>query len=192
MTHLEYAQFIRETAFILRTKICKNDYQIVIINDNASIHKADNVYKVVEDNKINFFFTVPYSTQTNLPAENYFSRMKSAMIFEKFIVDDEISPSKADGFDINDDDQLVEDEEGKSNKNILNNTSQHYITIKDIVQRWDHFNREKYDSNSSMNIFYAWETVVNDCKNGLELTGQHYKIEKQGLSKISCYCYRLD
>jgi hypothetical protein len=35
VTHREYAKFIREAAFIIRTKICKNDNQLVFINDNA-------------------------------------------------------------------------------------------------------------------------------------------------------------
>lgn len=183
VTHVEYAQFIREAAYIIRTKICKNDNQIVIINDNASIHKTQNVFDVVEENKINFFFTVPYSPQSNLPAENYFSRMKLACLFELFIIDDEVRINDNDGFIVNDDGK-------ESNETPINGTSYHFTTISSIIQRWDYLNREKYDSEASMNIFHAWETVLKDCKAGKELTGQHYKIQKQSIEKINCLCYR--
>ncbi|KAK8840150.1 hypothetical protein M9Y10_031089 [Tritrichomonas musculus] len=178
-----YAQFIREAACIIRTKICKSDNQIVIINDNASIHKTQNVFDVVEENKINFFFTVPYSPQSNLPAENYFSRMKLACLFELFIIDDEVRINDNDGFIVNDDGK-------ESNETPINGTSYHFTTISSIIQRWDYLNREKYDSEASMNIFHAWETVLKDCKAGKELTGQHYKIQKQSIEKINCLCYR--
>ena len=80
VTHKEYSVFLREAAYIIRTKICKKDNQLVFINDNAGIHKDKSVFETVEENGINLFFTVPYSPQTNLPAENYFSRMKSALL----------------------------------------------------------------------------------------------------------------
>lgn len=55
VTHVEYANFIREAAHIIRTKICKSDNQIFIINDNTSIHKTQNALDADEENKINFF-----------------------------------------------------------------------------------------------------------------------------------------
>lgn len=138
---------------------------------------------MVEENKINFFFTVPYSPQSNLPAENYFSRMKLACLFELFIIDDEVRINDNDGFIVNDDGK-------ESNETPINGTSYHFTTISSIIQRWDYLNREKYDSEASMNIFHAWETVLKDCKAGKELTGQHYKIQKQSIEKINCLCYR--
>lgn len=45
----------RSSVYIIRTKICKSDNHIFIINDNASIHKTKNDLDAVEENKINFF-----------------------------------------------------------------------------------------------------------------------------------------
>ena len=197
VTHREYSQFIRETAFIIRLKICKKDNQIVIINDNAPIHKDQCVMDVVNENRINFFFTVPYSPQTNLPAENHFGRMKSACLFDHFIFhDNDFAINEAGGFDMKDDesqkqsqqlDKVTKETEStekekensftesknSSKESTVNGTAYHYITPTNVVQKLDHFNMLKYDSDSSMNIFYAWETVLKDCKNGKALTGQH-------------------
>ena len=185
---------------------CKKDNQIVIINDNASIHKDQCVMDIVNENKINFFFTVPYSPQTNLPVENYFGRMKQACIFDHFIFHfNEKDLSSTQGFDINENEtteqsnllgsaygsENLDKSEKKSEKNpTINGTSYQYITTQSLIERWDYFNMVKYDSEASMRIFYAWETVLNDCKSGKELTGDHYKIKSQGTGRIQCNCYR--
>ena len=153
VTHKEYSQFIREAAFIIRTKICKKDNQIFIINDNAGIHKEKCVLDVADENKVNLFFTVPYSPQTNLPAENYFSRMKSACIFEHFIVsDDEAETVLSHGFEVNDENEdIVVKQKGS-----INGTSFYYLTLQSLIQRWDYFNKVKYDSKASLNIFFEY------------------------------------
>ena len=93
-----------------------------------------------------------------------------ACLFEHFILSaDEIDLVTSDGFDISDD-NIINNEV----LHVINGTSFHFITIQNIVQRWDHFNKVKNDSDSSMNIFHAWETVLKDCQAGKELTGQHY------------------
>ena len=91
----------------------------------------------------------------------------------------------SDGFETNDGD-IINDEDLP----VINGTSFHFITIQNIIQRWDYFNFIKYNSDASMNIFHAWESVLEDCKNGKELTGQHYKIFKQSINTLNCLCYR--
>ena len=167
VTNSEYATFIQEVSYIIRTKICTADNQIVFINDNASIHKVQEVRKVAMDNNLNFFYTVPYSPQTNLPAENFFAQMKFACIFNHRMIREN------------------DESDGK-----INGTSYHFHTVESIVQKWEGINKENYNSSSTMNIYGAWETVIADCIEGKELTGQHYCISNENSDKITSSCYR--
>lgn len=111
----------------------------MIIKYNASIHTTKYLFDAVYDNKINFFLTVPYSPQTNLPGENYFPWMKFALLFGNFIMEDgEIQLLTTEGY--NKDDDKTEDD---GLPVLLNWTSFHYITVQNIVQRWDSFNKIK-------------------------------------------------
>lgn len=109
--------------------------------------------------------------------------MKFALLFERFLMEDEeIDIQIADGFETGDNDKTGD----KSLSILLSSKSFRFITVQDIIQRWDYFNKVKYDSTASMNILKTWESVLDYCKKGKELTGQQYKIFKQSVTKINC------
>lgn len=104
----EYSLFLLEISFILRTKICNQSTQIIIIQDNASIYKTDEVRETALNFKLNSFFIVPYSPHLNEVAENYFSQLKYACILDhEFACIDENS----EGINGNIKYQFVEEEE---------------------------------------------------------------------------------
>lgn len=74
--------------------------------------------------------------------------------------DGEIQLLTTEGYNKEDDDKTEDD----GLPILLNSTSFHYITVQNIVQRWNSFNKIKKHSNSSMNINNALVTVINDCK----------------------------
>lgn len=74
VTNTEYLLFLLEISFILRTKICNQSTQIIIIQDNAPIHKTDEVRETALN--FNSFSIVPYSPHLNEVAENYFGQLK--------------------------------------------------------------------------------------------------------------------
>ena len=65
VTNKEYFQFLREITYILRTTVCNNSTQIITIQDNAAIHKTNEVGEMAKKCNLNFFFTVPYSPHLN-------------------------------------------------------------------------------------------------------------------------------
>lgn len=82
VTNKEYSHFLREISYILRTTICNQSTQIITIQDNASIHKTNEVSEMAKKCKLNLFYTVPYSPHLNEVAENYFGQLKFACIFD--------------------------------------------------------------------------------------------------------------
>lgn len=55
VTNKEYSHFLREISYILRTTICNQSTQIITIQDNASIHKTNEVSEMAKKCKLNFF-----------------------------------------------------------------------------------------------------------------------------------------
>ena len=82
MTNKKHALFLREISYILRTQVYSHLTQIITIQDNASIHKTKEVREMAIKYNLNSFFTVPYSPHLNEVAENYFSQLKFACVFD--------------------------------------------------------------------------------------------------------------
>ena len=152
----DYALFLREAYHIIRTKICNEGTNIIFIQDNASIHKTEEVKKVAHENKINLFYTVPYSPQLNLLAENYFSQLK------------EVSLNRFKALD---------------NENVQQFPIQHSHSLAKhrIIQQWDVETSNFYDYKNSSKVYGAWLNVLDMCKQGMPLFGIHIPT-KEGFS----------
>ena len=69
--HKEYNEFLEQNAVVIRTIIGCETTKLFFIMDNAQIHKVK-----CERPSFNTIFTIPYSPQTNGPAENFFGSVK--------------------------------------------------------------------------------------------------------------------
>ena len=145
----EYAKFIRDITYIIRNKICNEQTQIVYVNDNATIHKTKQVREMASKCKINLIYTVPYSPQTNLPAENYYCQMKHVVCYKFLSVQDEkINPEQS--------------------------PIQHkfYSHVNYVLQQWDDHTKNNYDYLSTGKIYGCWLRILDDCIEGKALNGQ--------------------
>ena len=175
ITSAEYTKFIREVSYVMRTKICTKEYQIIAIQDNAKIHKSEEVRNMANKCSINLFFTVPYSPQTNLPAENYFGQLKYVLNFDHTIY----AYKNIENEDIMDDDT-----------ELMNGVYSTMLLDEDqICIAWTRMCKLKYTSATSGKIYKAWLTVLNSCMEGKELRGEHYKASEDEIC-IKCKCYR--
>ena len=201
VTSKEFSRFIRELSFIVRSKICTQKTQIIIIADNASIHKTEEVRDMFTKCKITCFYTVPYSPQTNIPAENYFSRMKYILNFDHTIyklynidmpdIDDEEENDKGkdeEKDDYNDSDD-TEDEKKRKEEDLINGlTKTKLLTEDEIVVAWTRMSKIKYTSAITGNIVDTWFNILQECKNCKPLNGSHYKKSKNSRNFIfDCY-----
>ena len=148
----DYVQFLREVAYIVRRYICNQKTQIIVINDNASIHLTKKVENIAEKYNLNLFYTVPYSPQTNLVVENFFSQMKFNAVY-RFSSKPNEPPC-------------------------LTAPIQHSLPpLKThIIQQWIDEVVTHYKSETSANVYGAWLKVVEECIKGKSLTGMHYDI----------------
>ena len=179
VTGASYAKFIRELSFVVRSKICNKETQILLIADNASIHKIDSVREMCKSCQINAFFTVPYSPQTNLPAENYFSQMKYALNFDHTIYRlynlamPDIIENKQQEIKKNDGD---DNDDKKKELDLINGLCKTMLLSEDeILIAWTRLSKTRYTSELTGNIIAAWFNVLNDCKECKPLNGSHYK-----------------
>ena len=145
---VDYARFLREASHIIRTKLCNEGTNIVFVNDNASIHKSDIVKETCEKCKINLIFSVPYSPQCNLPAENFFAQLK----FNALNAFKSVPNERPQQFPI-----------------------QHNLPLIStlIIKQWDEKVASRYDATTSANIYSSWVTILNYCKRGMPLNGLH-------------------
>lgn len=167
VTNKEYAIFLREISYILKTKICNASTQIIIIQDNASIHKTKEVREMALKCNFNSFFIVPYSPHLNEVAENYFSQLKHACIFDREF---SCRSENADG--------------------INGNTKFQFLDEEEIMYRWNQLTKQKYSGISALSIFQGWISILNDCVNGKPLTGQKFtrsEVPNLHLNNIQCY-----
>lgn len=146
----DYAKFIRDASFIIRNKICNEQTQIIFVNDNATIHKTENVKEMAARCKINLLYTVPYSPQMNLPAENYFCQMKHVVCY-KFLA--------------------VQGENVDRRQAPIQHGIQAYKDY--VLQQWDMHTKQCYDYLSTAKIYGSWLNILNMCAEGKALTGQH-------------------
>ena len=128
-------------------KVCNNKTQIVIVNDNATIHRTKLVADICDKCNINLLFTVPYSPQTNLVAENYFCQLK-IVAATKFH-----STRNEDNHD----------------QSPIQHSWRPYKQF--IIHQWDEYTKENYDYRSSTKIFGCWISVLNACMEGIPLNG---------------------
>ena len=146
----QYSEFLQEIAYICRTKICNKDTQIVIIQDNCSIHKTVEVKSKATKYHLNLFSIIPYSPQLNLLAENYFGQMKFFTLYNiKALPNEDI------------------------NNNVLKQHSANPHK-EHIMKQWSIMTRDHYDANSTARIFGAWRNILDMCKEGLPYTYQEY------------------
>lgn len=148
VTNHEYSRFLREASHIIRTKLCNEGTNIIIIQDNAAIHKTRKVRDTAKKCCINLFFTVPYSPQCNLLAENFFAQLKENALNKFHSLD--LEP-------------------------VVATPIQHKLPMLkfSIISQWDDEVKRSYDHKSSSNIYGAWLTVLDMCKSGMPLHGMH-------------------
>ena len=158
VTNTDYSKFLRDITYVIRNNICNTTTQLVFIQDNASIHKTELVFQTGRELKINLFFTVPYSPQCNLPAENFFARLKENALYQFRALDNEI---------------------------VENAPVQHMFSMAkhSVIIQWDNYVSSNYNYQDSANIYMSWLTVVSDCINGIALNGLHYEQSKAFDSK---------
>ena len=145
----QYATFLREVSYICRTRLCNPSTLIVIIQDNCSIHKTVEVFQVAKKCKLNMFFTIPYSPQLNLLAENYFAKLKFFALYDFTAIPKE-----------------------KIKQNMVNQHELPPYKIH-IMKQWEEKTKLHYDSTNTAHIFGAWESILNTCIHGMPLSGQH-------------------
>ena len=149
----DYSTFIGECAHVIRRFIGNQETQLVFINDNASIHLTKKVQHTAKFWKINLFYTIPYSPQLNLVAENYFSQQKYNALYRFKIKPNEVLDPK---------------EEELAPKH------HHIIPYKQyIMKQWDEENRNHYNGMSAAKVYGAWLTILKQCSEGKPLSGLH-------------------
>ena len=164
-----YASFLREIAYIIRSKIITAKIQLVVIHDNAKIHKTKTVYEAAKLSNINLLFTVPYSPQCNILVENFFGRMKFLTIYEKDI--DDISQNEKN--------------------NMVPITSKSGKYAQHVIRLWNNCIKNHYDGKETLRIYGMWLNILNKCKNGIPLSGDHVSsVAHDGLSLRAFNCYR--
>lgn len=167
VTNNEYAQFLREISYILRTHICNKSTQIITIQDNASIHKTKEVREMAKKCNLNLFYIVPYSPHLNEVAENYFSQLKFACIFDnEFAGRDDYS------------------------EGINGITKFQFLNEEEIMYRWNEMTKKKYSGISALSIYQGWISILRECIQGKPLTGQKFERSENTDAKISFQCYR--
>ena len=145
----DYAKFLREITRIIRINICNQETDIVIINDNASIHRTNDVKEMAQKCGLNLFYTIPYSPQTNLLAENYFSQMKVVAATRFKSIENEITTGTSP-------------------------IQHNFIPYKQfIMKQWMKETKEYYTPEKTRNVFGAWIRVLIDCMEGKSLHGDH-------------------
>lgn len=74
-----FASFIKQLGYIISTHIVSPNITVISILDNCNIHKTDEALDSFKAAEIIPLFTVPYSPQTNYPAECYFGNCKASI-----------------------------------------------------------------------------------------------------------------
>lgn len=145
----QYATFLREVSYICRSILCNPSTQIVIIQDNCSIHKTLDVLQEANKCKLNMFYTIPYSPQLNLLVENYFAQLKFYTIYKFSSVPNEhVDPEF-----------------------ISQHKKPPYILY--IMEQWENKTEKHYNAERTAHIYGAWMNVLNTCIHGMPLSGQH-------------------
>ena len=151
----DYQTFLRDIPYIIRNKLGNEEMQLIVVNDNATIHKTDGVRDTAKLCKINLAYTVPYSPQTNFPAENYFCQMKHVVCYSfKTVANEPINEAQ--------------------------NPIQHEnYSYKDFVlKQWDEHTRKFYDCTSTAKVYGVWLNVLDKCIDGEALNGQRLEPKK--------------
>lgn len=120
-----YNEFIKNNSQYIRDYIGCEKTEVFFINDNASIHKE---LEKEEKSPFSMIFTIPYSPQTNAPAENFFGIIKSE--YDKLGID----------FNANTDPRTVLLEVQNIIKNIVKSKIQDIIKIsyyEHIINIWN-------------------------------------------------------
>ena len=105
--------------------------------------------------KINIAFTVPYSPQTNIPAENYFSQMKHVVTYRFKAVNE------------------------KTHDKTKAPIQHKYIAYKEyILHQWDEHTKNYYSWENTAKINGVWLNVLENCIEENILTGQHLECKQ--------------
>ena len=117
---------------------------------------------------LNSFYTVPYSPHLNEVAENYFSQLKFACIFDREFACRSIDSTGINGI-----------------------TKYQFLDVEEIMFRWNEMTKKKYSGISSLSIFQGWISILKECANGKPLTGQKFtRSDTPNITMNNIQCYR--